>query len=217
MSRGELSRLDGGLGTVIRIAGSLLAGYAAGNLPTADLAVRLASPSGADLRSIGSHNPGALNVGKELGARWGVLVSLIDIGKGVLASQVGRALIGAHGANVAAAAAVAGHCYPLGRSGGKGVATSIGQVVGTFPRYLPVDFAVAIVTAAVPAWKQKTYAATAVASSVWIGAATLAWLRRWPTGTDTPAPWTVPAAAAVSSVIIAKRFADTPLDDGRPT
>ena len=193
------------------------AGYLAGNLPTADLVARLAAPDGVDLRSVGSTNPGGLNAGRELGGRWGAVVTVVDIAKGAVAAHAGRALAGPHGANVAAAAAVAGHGYPLGRSGGKGVATSIGQVIGTFPRYLPIDIGVAVATAAVPWWRQRTFAATAVASMTWVGSAALAWARGWPTGSDRPAPISLPLAAAVSSAIIARRFAATPLTEGRPT
>ena len=71
------------------------------------------------------------------------------------------------GANLASTAAVVGgHCFPLGRTGGKGVATSIGQVIGTFPVYLPLDAAVALATSALLPLKQRTRTATTVASDV---------------------------------------------------
>lgn len=199
-----------------RVIAAVGAGYAIGNLPVADMVARSAAPHSPDLRSIGSGNPGAVNVGRELGGRWGLLVSILDVGKGVAAAYLGRSIAGAHGSNVAASAAVVGHCHPMGRGGGKGVATSVGQVIGTFPRYLPVDIIVAVATAAVPTWKRRTYAATAAASIAWITSTTVAWWRRWPTGTDDVAPGSLPIAAAVSSAVIARRFADASSTDGRP-
>jgi len=199
---------------------ALAAGYALGNVPSADLAASLAGPpSNGDgtLRDIGSGNPGALNVGKELGKGWGAGVLVADIAKGWAAAVVGRKLGGPTCANIASAAAVVGHCYPAtGKTGGKGVSTSIGQVLGTFPYYLPLDAAVALGTAALPRWTQRTWAGTAVASGVWVASSTLAWRRGWSTGTDHPAPGALPLAALFSSAVIARRFLDSPLVDGRP-
>lgn len=207
---------------------ALAAGYGLGNIPSADLANRAArrlsarrrgvtSPVSGDLRLVGSRNPGALNAGRELGKSWGATVFAADVAKGFGAAAIGRRLGGPNAANLASAAAVAGHCYPaFGRSGGKGVATSIGQVIGTFPRYLPLDIGVAMVTATLPRWTQRTWAATAVASSAWVTSATIAWRRAWPTGTDDPAPIGLPIAAMLSSALIARRFTTTPLVDGEP-
>lgn len=195
---------------------AVAAGLALGNIPSADVAAKLASESGPDLRNIGSSNPGALNAGKTLGSRWGAAVLVADVGKGAVAAAVGRGFAGSTGANLASTAAVVGHCYPVGRTGGKGVSTSIGQVIGTFPVYLPLDVAVGLATAAIPRWTQRTWAATATASAVWVTSASLAYRRGWSTGIDSPAPLSLPIAAALSSAVIAKRFLDTPLIDGKP-
>lgn len=193
-----------------------VAGYALGTIPSADLAARAATKGEADLRTRGSANPGAMNAGQTLGPTWGVAVLLGDVGKGWVAAAVGRQLAGTWGANLAASAAVAGHCYPPGRSGGKGVSTSIGQVIGTFPYYLPLDIAVGLATAALPKWTQRTWAATAVASTTWIGSSIVAYRRGWPTGAVGPATAALPIGALLSSAIITKRFLDTPLVDGKP-
>ncbi len=194
---------------------TLALGYGLGSIPSADLARRW-SGAGTDLRHVGSGNPGALNAGKNLGSRWGAFVFAVDVGKGIAASVIGRHLAGPSGANFAASAAVIGHCHPPGREGGKGVATSIGQVVATFPSYLPLDAAVAIGTAALPKWTQRTWAGTAAASVVWVGASVVAWRRGWSTGVDRPAPLALPVAAAISSAVIARRFVANPLVDGSP-
>lgn len=193
-------------------------GYLLGMVPFADLAAR-AVDRDTDLREVGSTNPGAMNVATSMNKAVGLGVFAADVGKGALAGHIGRLLAGPVGANLASAAAVAGHCYPVlpkGRTGGKGVSTSIGQVIATFPRYLPADLAVGLVTAALPKWTQRTWAATATASVTWVSASMVAYARGWRTGTDTPAPLALPIASALSSAVIAKRFLDTPLQDGKP-
>ncbi len=201
-----------------RIGLAVATGYLLGMVPFADGAARLADRD-TDLRKVGSTNPGAMNVATSVHKALGIAVFAADVGKGTLAGHIGRWLAGPVGANLAGAAAVAGHCYPLvpkGRTGGKGVSTSLGQVIATFPRYLPVDLAVGLATAASPRWKQRTWAATATAAATWVTASTLAYVRGWRTGTDAAAPMALPIASAVSSAIIAKRFLDTPLEGGKP-
>lgn len=188
-----------------RLLAAVLVGVAAGNLPAADAAARAAG--GADLRREGTRNPGAMNVTHVLGRKWGAAVFALDVGKGSLAARLGHRLAGPAGANAAATAAVVGHCFPVGRRGGKGVATSIGQVIGTFPAYLPVDIGVAFATAAVPFFRQRTRMATAVASATWVGCATLAWRRRVRTPGGVEPTVALPLAAFVSSAVIAVRFA----------
>ena len=195
---------------------AIVGGYALGTIPSADLAARWASSGSTNLRDTGSANPGALNATKTFGKKWGGAVFAADVAKGVGASAVGRALAGPTGANFAASSAVAGHCYPLGRSGGKGISTSIGQVIGTFPTYLPLDIAVAVATVTIPRWSQRTWAATAAASTTWVTSAAVAYRKGWPTGFDSRAPLALPVAALLSSLVIAKRFLDTPLVDGKP-
>jgi glycerol-3-phosphate acyltransferase PlsY len=202
--------------SAVGLAASAAAGYLFGTIASADLAASRASKGQTDLRDNGSANPGALNAGLTLGKKWGAAVMVADVAKGVAAASVGRALAGPVGANLAATAAVGGHCYPIGRTGGKGVSTSIGQVIGTFPVYLPLDLAVGIATAAVPRWTQRTWAATAVASATWVGSSLFAYRRGWATGIDGRATAALPLASLASSLVIAKRFLDTPLVDGKP-
>ena len=188
-----------------RLLAAALVGVAAGNFPAADAAARAAG--GADLRREGTRNPGAMNATHVLGRKWGAAVFALDVGKGTLAARLGHRLAGPAGANAAASAAVVGHCFPVGRGGGKGVATSIGQVLGTFPAYLPVDIGVAFATAVVPFLRQRTRMATAVASATWVGGATLAWRRQLRTCGGVEPTAALPLAALVSSAVIAVRFA----------
>lgn len=189
--------------------GSLLSattGYALGMIPSAHLASRLAGVNADATEEGGTGNPGGLNAAHVLGTRWGAAVTAVDVAKGVAAAALGRRLAGERGANLAATAAVVGHCHPIGRRGGKGVATSIGQVIGTFPAYLPIDVGVAVSTAALPWFKRRTEAATRVAALTWIGAGLISWRRGWPSGLRRRTPLAVPAGALASSMVIAGRF-----------
>ena len=123
-----------------KLAGAAVAGYALGTIPFADLAARRGSDGRIDLREWGSGNPGAMNVLLTFGPTTGIAVAVADAGKGVLACFAGRALAGDTGAHVAGVAAVVGHCYPpRSRRGGKGIATSAGQLVATFPAFAPLE------------------------------------------------------------------------------
>jgi glycerol-3-phosphate acyltransferase PlsY len=107
-------------------------GYALGAVNPAAIVARV---FGVDLRSTGSGNPGATNVGRALGPKWAILVGLLDVLKGFIPAVVFGALVGQAAGEVAGVAAVVGHITsPLlkGR-GGKGVATSLGAILGVEP------------------------------------------------------------------------------------
>lgn len=188
-----------------RLALATMVGYALGTAPSAATAERFAG-GGHDLTADGTGNPGAANAAQVLGAKWGIAVTVADIAKAVVAARLGRRLAGAHGANVAATMAVAGHCHPVGRRGGKGVAASVGQVIGTVPGYLPLDAATALITAKLPFFRHRTRAATTAGSIVWVATTTVWWRRRWPNPGGPPVSWSLPAGALVSSLVIAERF-----------
>ena len=126
----------------LAIALSLIAGYLLGSFPTAYLLGRL--KTGIDIRTVGSRNMGAMNSFYRLGFFYGVLVLLIDLGKGAAAVLVARLL----GAPVivemlAGVMAVAGHNWPLWLKfrGGKGGATAIGVIGFFMPWTLPIVLA----------------------------------------------------------------------------
>ena len=112
---------------------TVLAGYLLGSLPFGYWAGRV---RGIDLRLAGSGNTGATNAMRVLGVKVGVPVMALDVGKGVAAVLLARALTGSDLVPVlAGAAAVAGHMYPLflGFKGGKGVATGAGTMFALVP------------------------------------------------------------------------------------
>jgi acyl phosphate:glycerol-3-phosphate acyltransferase len=88
----------------------------------------------ADLRQ-GSGNPGATNVGRVLGVRWGVVVGLLDVLKGLVPTLLALWLVDRFTAYAVGLAAVLGHVLSpfLRGRGGKGVATSMGAILAVFP------------------------------------------------------------------------------------
>jgi glycerol-3-phosphate acyltransferase PlsY len=99
-----------------------LAAYLLGSVPTAYLAGRLTK--GIDIRDYGSGNVGGANALATIGLRAGILVALVDVGKGALAVGLARWLGETEAVAAAAAVAVtAGHNWSvfLGFTGGRGV------------------------------------------------------------------------------------------------
>ena len=113
-------------------------GYAVGSVNPASIVARL---RGADLRAVGSGNPGATNAGRAFGWRVGLAVALLDIAKGWLPVMLFLHVDAPVAALVAGVAAVLGHTTSpwLHGRGGKGVATSLGAILAVQPVWtLPV-------------------------------------------------------------------------------
>lgn len=104
--------------------------YLIGSLLFAKL---IASIKGVDISKIGSKNPGATNIARALGFRWGLVVFLLDASKGLLPTLLAKHFYGPESLTYAltAIASVLGHNFPIyyGFRGGKGVATSFGIAV----------------------------------------------------------------------------------------
>lgn len=197
------------------LAGAGLIGYLFGTFPTADLMGRRA---GVDLRAEGSGNPGTANAAGVLGTKAAAVVLVGDVGKGAIACACGAFVAGGAGAHLAGTASVVGHCYPVwsGFRGGKGVATSIGQCLATFPAYFPIDFLVGGATAALPGWRRRAFGATAVSSIAWVAGGVVWWRKGWRNGWGPRPSALLPLASALSSAVIAQRFlAEDRSSDGR--
>lgn len=106
--------------------------YLLGTFPSAGIVARA---RGHDILHEGSGNPGASNTFRVLGWKAGLLVLILDIGKGAAAAGAGLALDGHAGAFILGVAAVVGHVFPITRHfrGGRGVATAAGAMVVVFP------------------------------------------------------------------------------------
>lgn len=101
--------------------------YLIGSIPFAQIASIIFKKG--DLRKKGTGNVGGGNVMQVIGPLVGLIVVLLDIGKGSLASFLAIKLFGSTFAvMVAGIAAIFGHCFSifLGFKGGKGVATTVG-------------------------------------------------------------------------------------------
>lgn len=118
-----------------------IVGYLLGSIPTAVWIgkVRYAI----DVREHGSCNAGATNTFRVLGKKAGTTVLLVDVCKGALAVLLPFFIMGyewnsdilIHLKIISGVMAVMGHIFPLFAqfNGGKGVATSLGIIIGLHP------------------------------------------------------------------------------------
>lgn len=106
-----------------------LVGYLLGSIPSGVLIARVMGLG--NLREIGSGNIGATNVLRTGNKTAAALTLLFDALKGVLAVLLARNVADNDAAQIAAIAALLGHCFPvwLKFKGGKGVATYFGVIV----------------------------------------------------------------------------------------
>lgn len=126
---------------------AILISYLLGSLPTGFLVARA---KGIDIRQHGSGSTGATNVFRTIGKKPGIFVFICDALKGFIAvwiawhyfanGHLSPALI----AIIAGIVCILGHNFPvwLKFKGGKGVATSLGVVIGLFPIAAGVAFIV---------------------------------------------------------------------------
>jgi acyl phosphate:glycerol-3-phosphate acyltransferase len=153
--------------------------YLLGTFPSARLVARR---HGIDIHNTGSGNPGASNVFRLMGWKWGVLVLVLDIGKGSLAAGVGAlvdtAFDGHRGAFILGLAAVLGHVFPLTRhlKGGRGVATAAGVLVVPFPLVMLIVGALWLVIARVLHKASVASVICAVVFTVIVAARGASWL-----------------------------------------
>ncbi|MCX8112155.1 MAG: glycerol-3-phosphate 1-O-acyltransferase PlsY [Bacteroidia bacterium] len=91
---------------------------------------------GIDIRQVGSGNIGSTNVYRTMGWWAGLIVQVIDIGKGLAALWTAQLLnVSSVGLYLTATAAVLGHIYPIWAQfqGGKGINTLLGSMLGIEP------------------------------------------------------------------------------------
>jgi glycerol-3-phosphate acyltransferase PlsY len=110
----------------------LIPAYLLGTFPSA---VMVARSRGIDITKVGSGNPGASNVSRVMGRKYGIAVFALDALKGIIPAAVGIILANDKVANDKVAygmiaASVLGHMFPITRGfrGGKGVATMAGAM-----------------------------------------------------------------------------------------
>ncbi|MFW6352778.1 MAG: glycerol-3-phosphate 1-O-acyltransferase PlsY [Verrucomicrobiota bacterium] len=144
------------MGPALAILGSLVAGNLLGSI---SFAVLIARARGVDIFKLGSGNPGATNILRNLGKKAGYTCFLLDAFKGIAAALLGLALARlaseATGEAVNAelcailglAAAIVGHSFSLflGFRGGKGVATTVGGLLVILPWVMLIGIALWLV------------------------------------------------------------------------
>ncbi|MFT6675482.1 MAG: glycerol-3-phosphate acyltransferase PlsY [Sulfitobacter sp.] len=104
-------------------------GYLMGSIPYGMVIARVMGLG--NLRDIGSGNIGATNVLRTGNKTAAALTLVFDAGKGAVAVLLARYFAGEDAVQLAALAAMLGHCYPvwLRFRGGKGVATFLGLML----------------------------------------------------------------------------------------
>ena len=155
---------------IATIAVWTIASYLLGMVPFGDIVARIA---GVDIRSVGTRNPGAANVYREIGPRHGIAVFALDVAKGAVATGPLLALDLPSWAPLPPAfAVVLGHIFPVisSRSGGTGMATAIGTTVGLAPFGLLAGVPAALVLLAI------TRNAGFTGALLFLATALLAWL-----------------------------------------
>ena len=131
---------------MLSIAVIVILSYMAGSIPASVWIGKFMY--GTDLRQHGSGNAGATNAFRVLGWKAGVLATVVDLGKGLLAAGIIATIrldaipagLGFWEADsvirlIAGVTAVIGHMYPLwaGFKGGKGVNTTAGVLLALAP------------------------------------------------------------------------------------
>ncbi|USO00025.1 MAG: glycerol-3-phosphate acyltransferase [Phycisphaeraceae bacterium] len=154
-----------------------LGGFLLGSIPFA-LLIGLAR--GVDIRTVGSKNPGATNLGRTIGFRWFVLCFLLDAGKGFAPTFVYGSIAGltrAQGFPPAdsfvwlgvMACPVLGHMFSpwIRFKGGKGVATGLGSLLGVYPMLtLPACGAFVVFGSILAIWRYVGLSSVLAAASL---------------------------------------------------
>lgn len=147
---------------------AIVIAYLLGSIPFSYLAGRT---KGIDLRQVGSGNLGAANAFRALGRNLGIAVLVADIGKGVLAVVIARAITDDPWPAIAAGAAMAGHVFPVWMrfKGGKGVAVGGGAVIALMPLASVILLTLWLVVAVVSRYTSLAGITAAVAATplVW--------------------------------------------------
>ena len=152
--------------------GSVVSAYLIGSFPAPYIVARLRK--GIDIRQVGTRNMGAANVFYQVGVVEGMIVLVVDVGKGAAAVYLARWL----GAPLyiellAAAAVVLGHVCPvfLRFRGGKGGAACIGAFAMLLPQGVPIYLGIFLVALLISRFPTFSYSLALI--SVPVVAATM--------------------------------------------
>ena len=146
----------------------------------------LGKSKGVDIRQLGSGNIGATNLGRALGRKWGLLCFFLDVAKGLVPVLLAGSYLRDHLTEsngtftqigqfawlLTGSAAIAGHMFPiyLRSWGGKGVATSLGVLLGVWPYFtFSVVFSLAIWLVVWGGWRYVSLASISAAAGFPLG------------------------------------------------
>lgn len=125
---------------MISLIAIIILSYLVGSIPTSIILSKLLR--GIDIRDYGSGNAGGTNAMRVLGWKIGVVVMIIDVGKGVVATLVistiridSISLQPEFIQIIAGLMAILGHIWTIfaGFRGGKGVGTGAGMLISLYP------------------------------------------------------------------------------------
>ncbi|SDO77652.1 glycerol-3-phosphate acyltransferase PlsY [Pedococcus dokdonensis] len=180
-------------GELLEAALASVAAFLVGAVNPATILARIL---GKDLKHSGSGNPGATNAGRVLGARWGVVVGVLDVLKGLVPVLVARQLFGTVPALCVGLAVVLGHIWSpfLRGQGGKGVATSLGAILAVEPWFglgMVVVFGLLV-------WRMRWVAGASVSACLLLLGLGVLTAARWvPFGTRETGVWCIVLALVV--------------------
>ena len=139
-------------------------GYFFGSFPSGVIVSRHAGVD--DIMSRGSGNIGATNVFRVLGAKYGAIVLVLDMLKGIIPAYLGSRYFGTLGALIVGICVILGHNWSifLKFKGGKGIAATAGVALVAFPKTVVISVAVFLVTIAV-----TKYVSLGSLLAVWVG------------------------------------------------
>ncbi len=162
---------------MINLAIVILLSYIIGSIPTSIMLSKW--KHGFDIRTKGSGNAGGTNVFRVLGWKSGLLVTIVDMGKGVIATALISRLFWDPTLPfynktpfddftviqmICGAAAIVGHIWTLfaGFKGGKGIATGAGMLFGI----APTEFAISVGVFFIVFWVYKYVSLGSISAAV---------------------------------------------------
>ena len=132
----------------------IILAYLIGSIPTAVWISK--SVFGIDIREYGSGNSGATNTFRILGSKWGSIVMLVDVTKGIIATSLyifipfylTNELSRTNFMIALGMVAILGHIFPIWANfrGGKGVATLLGMALAIQPMVALICLGVFLIT-----------------------------------------------------------------------
>ena len=162
---------------MISLLAVVVLGYLIGSFPSGIVIGKLFR--GVDVREHGSRNMGATNVYRVLGGKLAVIVLLLDIAKGVIATVLitrinfGDLVLAVYWLKIIGGfSAILGHIFPawVGFKGGKGVGTA----AGVFLALMPMETGLALVFFVIVVGLTKYVSLGSISASVFLAASLFA-------------------------------------------